>query len=96
MVTEVPSLSTACFNPRVREGRDLQQETGKQRISCFNPRVREGRDASVESGLLFRTVSIHASVKDATSPAFPPVRRICFNPRVREGRDCSPPASCTQ
>ena len=33
---------------------------------CFNPRVREGRDGKSRSGHLYRGVSIHASVKDAT------------------------------
>ena len=36
---------TYCFNPRVREGRDLSGLSFPFRVSArFNPRVREGRD----------------------------------------------------
>ena len=57
-----------CFNPRVREGRDLHSTSLQKLIFCFNPRVREGRDLL---RLIFRfplPVSIHASARDATSP----------------------------
>ena len=32
------------FNPRAREGRDAELQTGLLPSSCFNPRAREGRD----------------------------------------------------
>ena len=55
----------------------------------FNPRVREGRDLhcpTTTSRLL--SVSIHASVKDATRGlALTMPNENSFNPRVREGRD---------
>ena len=36
---------------------------------CFNPRVREGRDARAIAERGQVSVSIHASVKDATRPS---------------------------
>ena len=56
--------------------------------ASFNPRVREGRDRSRRRLRRVTTVSIHASVKDATRNLNQSVCGIlCFNPRVREGRD---------
>ena len=55
------------FNPRLREGGDVNQKTYKSMKTNFNPRLREGGDAAVlayagVTGL----ISIHASVKEAT------------------------------
>ena len=36
-------------------------------LSCFNPRVREGRDVKLSAFGCIQIVSIHASVKDATT-----------------------------
>ena len=58
--------------------------------SCarFNPRVREGRDAYPQRAGSLHAVSIHASVKDATSAwRMTSTATAGFNPRVREGRD---------
>ncbi len=79
----------ACFNPRVREGRDhdvpsLAAEVIKVSIHA------SARDATLRLYGLRRevAVSIHASARDATAAFF--ASSICatgFNPRVREGRD---------
>ena len=54
----------------------------------FNPRVREGRDLTVCLIATAASVSIQASVKDATENALIDLDdRSSFNPRVREGRD---------
>ena len=60
------SALSQCFNPRVREGRDLHLTRFHTSSSRFNPRVREGRDAAKMKALMLPPVSIHASVKDAT------------------------------
>ena len=39
-----------CFNPRVREGRDLSLYCALLHSASFNPRVREGRDGGFGSG----------------------------------------------
>ncbi len=67
------TLSSPCltstwfsFNPRVREGRDVEPVDLDFIASGFNPRVREGRD-KIQRSVCYRIlVSIHASVKDAT------------------------------
>ena len=58
-------------------------------VTCFNPRVREGRDQSRNQDRnTCCSVSIHASVKDATRLETEELRDLPgFNPRVREGRD---------
>ena len=56
-----------CFNPRVREGRDTPWALPVLTGECFNPRVREGRDYDFFGQIIDIVVSIHASVKDATS-----------------------------
>ena len=53
----------------------------------FNPRVREGRDSNQPNFTRNKYVSIHASVKDATSDNSLIATNPSFNPRVREGRD---------
>ena len=40
--------SPACFNPRVRAGRDSATTTSSRTLRCFNPRVRAGRDLQRE------------------------------------------------
>ena len=40
----VPLAGFACFNPRVRGGRDLRGPVGQPMAGRFNPRVRGGRD----------------------------------------------------
>ena len=55
-----------CFNPRVREGRDLENFVLLSTESSFNPRVREGRDPVTFFITSYTCVSIHASARDAT------------------------------
>ena len=77
-----------CFNPRVREGRDLLYSCCIHYHTSFNPRVREGRDVDSHRPDGYLCVSIHASARDATSGTGSCTKQIrCFNPRVREGRD---------
>ena len=54
------------FNPRSREGSDLNQTSTTYGATNFNPRSREGSD--IESGGLGKgnEISIHAPVKGAT------------------------------
>ena len=56
------------FNPRTREGCDLQSGHIRHISGHFNPRTREGCDKTFSCFLLscFR-ISIHAPVKGATS-----------------------------
>ena len=56
----------ACFNPRAREGRDLNPKCAVSIANSFNPRAREGRDMIVISLLSTPLVSTHAPAKGAT------------------------------
>ena len=55
------------FNPRLREGGDVNQKTYKSMKTNFNPRLREGGDLILYFMLDFLVISIHASVKEATA-----------------------------
>ena len=37
-------LAKSCFNPRAREGRDINSLPNHRTNDSFNPRAREGRD----------------------------------------------------
>ena len=82
-------FSQIYFNPRLREGGDNISIFIIKLLSNFNPRLREGGDekwAWLES--LSITISIHASVKEATNPRrMHDLYRLNFNPRLREGGD---------
>ena len=55
----------------------------------FNPRIRKGCDPNRLSSLRGSTVSIHASVKDATLLILRQLPMLPgFNPRIRKGCDC--------
>ena len=61
------AISYYSFNPRAREGRDVQHSSSPSISPRFNPRAREGRDPNelhLAGGL---HVSIHAPARGATS-----------------------------
>ena len=37
-----PKTVDHCFNPRTREGANVNESTNAETIQCFNPRTREG------------------------------------------------------
>ena len=83
-----PEVGGICFNPRAREGRDLDvlEDLHDAIVSIHAPvkgatRVAVRRDKRID-------VSIHAPVKGATP--YRPLKKSVprgFNPRAREGRD---------
>ena len=78
-----------CFDPRPREGGDLESVRQTWHERRFDPRPREGGDAAAVS-LAFSTevVSIHAPAKGATArQAAMRARHDSFDPRPREGGD---------
>ena len=79
------------FNPRLRVGGDPTPiETGIY-IGMFQSTPPRGRrPITMAESSLTRTVSIHASAWEATSPFWPPGHHIAgFNPRLRVGGDSS-------
>ena len=56
-----------CFNPRAREGRDVDMIFQRGGIVCFNPRAREGRDHMTDKQTVSIFVSIHAPARGATN-----------------------------
>ena len=92
-----PSSSARYFNPRSREGSDVQRLLSKRTQYHFNPRSREGSD--IRSGRGGQAVA-HFNPRsregsDAYSSAFWRVITN-FNPRSREGSDNSSSHSCRQ
>ena len=76
------------FNPRSREGSDINLREERKRIKGFNPRSREGSDQIRELAERDTAVSIHAPAKGATRTVIGMcVGGGCFNPRSREGSD---------
>ena len=76
------------FNPRSREGSDLQRQLAHLLPADFNPRSREGSDFSLLLHYIFRTISIHAPARGATGNGQAEVYDSSdFNPRSREGSD---------
>ena len=78
-----------CFNPRSREGSDLDSSPLPSAVAGFNPRSREGSDDGGRRGTRRAApVSIHAPARGATAwPATSTIRSPSFNPRSREGSD---------
>ena len=62
----IPFYSKCRFNPRICKRCDLVTDMVKLWIKSFNPRICKRCDLGVFSRCLQETVSIHASVKDAT------------------------------
>ena len=84
------------FNPRAREGRDLEtigHTIDFTEVSIHAP----ARGATRRKTRLFKqaNVSIHAPARGATPRGSAEWRaRRRFNPRAREGRDCHAPRFC--
>ena len=55
-----------CFNPRAREGRDINNAVSAILWRGFNPRAREGRDKGERLPVSAVRVSIHAPARGAT------------------------------
>ncbi len=81
--------SAGRFNPRVREGRDLQRLVTRIETDMFQPtRPRGTRPSERSFSRNHGDVSTHASARDATWRRPGCIRAASsFNPRVREGRD---------
>ena len=76
------------FNPRFREGSDCFPCSHYYSLTDFNPRFREGSDQAYRRICQKKTISIHASAKEATLIRLHNLRREdYFNPRFREGSD---------
>ena len=60
------------FNPRIHEGCDQTSGEGSFFQRRFNPRIHEGCDDIIERTFQGYKVSIHASMKDATTGNFIP------------------------
>ena len=62
-----PAISAPThFNPRSREGSDVQQSGGDFLKYNFNPRSREGSDIVIAQQYIELTISIHAPARGAT------------------------------
>ncbi len=57
---------TSYFNPRLREGGDLQPHHYNLPTIYFNPRLREGGDKGEYASDFTEVISIHASAREAT------------------------------
>ena len=55
------------FNPRSREGSDVQSAERQRRACNFNPRSREGSDNATHGIVEYWLISIHAPARGATS-----------------------------
>ncbi len=55
------------FNPRLREGGDLDTGAARGCVGDFNPRLREGGDRGILYWLEQDEISIHASAREATA-----------------------------
>ena len=86
--TPTKLIATYDFNPRSREGSDINGFSTVSGVGNFNPRSREGSDAICYKACGKLKISIHAPAKGATGARDFSVRdRENFNPRSREGSD---------
>ena len=60
-------FSSICFNPRICKRCDPFFDVGLFVDICFNPRICKRCDNVLVNGVNNNVVSIHASVKDATT-----------------------------
>ena len=88
MLSKCQSGATAYFNPRSREGSDVQPASCHFGLVQFQSTLPRGERQEVsDPGIKDRIISIHAPARGATSfykISFPHVN---FNPRSREGSD---------
>ena len=59
-----------CFNPRICKRCDMAPDQNSRLAFCFNPRICKRCDVTYPYKYRVVTVSIHASVKDATHSKF--------------------------
>ena len=65
---DTTQISTMCFNPRARTGRDRLYRCQLRQSPSFNPRARTGRDRRKQPERYVQfAVSIHAPARGATS-----------------------------
>ena len=83
-----PCLSSVCFNPRARVGRDIQAILFASGKGSFNPRARVGRDGyAITQTFALDGFNPRARVgRDGHVRSTTWARRR-FNPRARVGRD---------
>ncbi len=67
------------FNPRICKRCDVSNCFSSLFLSCFNPRICKRCDKDKESLIKYLSVSIHASVKDATMMAVVPDDLLCVS-----------------
>ena len=76
-------LGRGSFNPRICKRCDIFSVISLSLIISFNPRICKRCDSYFQTKPATHTVSIHASVKDATSFASSfPFSLSSFNPRI--------------
>ena len=85
----VLGMNMSSFNPRICKRCDLISVNITKIINSFNPRICKRCDGNYYLINYFRAVSIHASVKDATTYDHAEQDRICFNPRICKRCDIS-------
>ncbi len=61
------TMQGTCFNPRPREGGDLNEVASTHLARSFNPRPREGGDIDKQKAEQRKRVSIHAPARGATA-----------------------------
>ena len=77
------------FQSTPPRGRRRNSLTRQKTLIYFNPRLREGGDIPCDIPCDISTISIHASVREATIfPVCVALHHWYFNPRLREGGDC--------
>ena len=67
------------FNPRSREGSDLDGRFQESMMSYFNPRSREGSDSQNCEYRNYCLISIHAPAKGATPPYKPEAQNLLIS-----------------
>ena len=82
------NLSLIGFNPRTRDGCEVQIDTRKWILSRFNPRTRDGCECFFKAHDFSRKVSIHAPVMGANVITVRLKKAVSFNPRTRDGCEC--------
>ena len=85
LVLKSCSVQTRCFNPRFREGSDMEPDATTFCDSGFNPRSREGSDQERMSNTAHQRVSIHAPARGATPQLRPTVEALMFQSTLPRG-----------
>jgi len=86
--THRPPPTPKRFNPRLHEGGDRLSSFAFHHRRCFNPRLHAGGDPLFYTLQTLKTVSIHASTREATQKAHVTTFNLRgFNPRLHAGGD---------